>query len=49
MASCTPDATIAARFHDTFTEPLSSSKREAMRELFPVRGGRVSQASARRL
>lgn len=36
---CTPDATIAARFHDTFTAPLSSSKREAMRELFPGRGG----------
>lgn len=49
VASCTPDATIAARFHNTFTEPLSSSNREAMRELFPVHGDRVSQASARRL
>jgi hypothetical protein len=31
----TPDATIATRFHETFQEPLSSSKRAAMRELFP--------------
>jgi len=37
-APVTPDATIATRFHETFQEPLSSSKREAMRELFPMAG-----------
>lgn len=30
-----PDATIATRFHAVFASPLSSSKRAAMRELFP--------------
>ena len=39
-APATPDATIATRFHETFQEPLSSSKREAMRELFPRAGAR---------
>jgi hypothetical protein len=38
--SCTPDAAIATKFHETFSEPLSSSKKAAMRELFPVRGAR---------
>jgi len=35
---------IAVKFHETFVEPLSSSKRAAMRELFPMaraRKGRV--------
>lgn len=36
--STTPDAVIAARFHDMFVTPLSSSKRDAMRELFPTAG-----------
>jgi len=27
----TPDETIAIKFHQTFTEPLSSTKRAAMR------------------
>lgn len=36
----TPDAMIATKFHETFTVPLSSSKRAAMRELFPRRAGR---------
>lgn len=35
VVSNTPDATVAVKFHEAFTEPLSSSKREAMRELFP--------------
>jgi hypothetical protein len=34
----TLDATIATRIHETFQEPLSSSKRAAMRELFPMAG-----------
>lgn len=33
----TSDVMIAAKFHDTFAEPISSSKREALRELFPLR------------
>lgn len=44
----TPDATIAAKFHDTFLVPLSASKREAMRELFPSRGGCSRRSMARR-
>jgi hypothetical protein len=36
----TPDATIDARFRETFREPLSSSKREAMLELYPMLGAR---------
>jgi hypothetical protein len=36
----TPDASIAARFHETFKEPLSSSKKAAMRELFPMAAAR---------
>jgi hypothetical protein len=32
-----PDASIAERFTNTFKEPLSVTKREAMRELFPSR------------
>ena len=36
----TPDASIATHFHETFQEPLSSSKRAAMRELFPMHGAR---------
>lgn len=35
----TPDASIAACFHETFAEPLSSSKRAAMCEHFPKRAG----------
>ena len=34
-SAATPDATIATRFHETFQELLSSSKREAMQELSP--------------
>ena len=37
----TPYASIATRFHEMFQEPLSSSKRGAMRELFPMRGAGV--------
>jgi hypothetical protein len=37
-APATPDATIAARFREMFREPLSSSKREALQELFPLIG-----------
>jgi hypothetical protein len=39
--SCTTDAAIATKFHETFAEPLSSSKKAAMRELFPVCGARL--------
>jgi len=39
------DACIAARFHEAFTTPLSSSKRAAMREL--GRNGRGATAAAR--
>jgi hypothetical protein len=35
-ASVTPDAAIAARFRETFREPLSSSKCEALLELYPL-------------
>jgi hypothetical protein len=31
-----PDESIALKFHQTFAEPLSSSKRVAMRVLFPA-------------
>ena len=34
----TPDASIATRFHNTFEDPLSSSKRATMREFFPMHG-----------
>jgi hypothetical protein len=40
-----PDATIATRFHETFQEPLSSSKRATMRELFPMAGARRRQVA----
>jgi hypothetical protein len=36
----TPDASITTRFHDTFQELLSSSKRATMRDLFPRHGAR---------
>ena len=42
----TPDASITTRFHETFQEPLSSSKRGAMRELFPMRGAHKRRAVA---
>lgn len=42
----TPDATVATRFHATFLEPLSSTKRAAMRELFPRPGPRRSRAAS---
>jgi hypothetical protein len=45
-APATPNATIAARFHKTFREPLSSSKREAVQELFPMVGARRKRATA---
>jgi hypothetical protein len=45
-ALVTPDATIATRFHETFKEPLSSSKRAAMQELFPMAGDRGRRAAA---
>jgi hypothetical protein len=35
-APATPDAIIAARFRETFREPSSSSKREALLELYPL-------------
>jgi len=37
-APVSPDATTATRFHETFQEPLPSSKRAAMQELFPIAG-----------
>lgn len=47
MVSTTLDDMIATKFHETFTAPLSSSKRAAMRELFPRLAGRGSRAAAR--
>jgi hypothetical protein len=35
VSQSTPDVSIATKFYETFTEPLSSSRRAAMRELFP--------------
>lgn len=32
----TPDESIALKFHQTFADPLSSTKRAAMCELFPA-------------
>jgi hypothetical protein len=37
-----PDASFAEKFHRTFKEPLSSSKRAALRELFPAGARRVA-------
>jgi hypothetical protein len=45
-APTTPDVTIATRFHETFREPLSSSKREAMQELFPMAAARGRRVAA---
>jgi hypothetical protein len=39
--SQTPDPAIAAKFHETFVGPLSTSKQAAMRELFPMAGARM--------
>jgi hypothetical protein len=43
--SVTPNMTIATRFHETFQDPLSSSKRATMRELFPMAGARERRAA----
>jgi hypothetical protein len=45
VSPMTPDATIATWFHETFQEPLSSSKSKAMQELFPVAGARGRRAT----
>lgn len=45
-ASTTPNEAIARRFRETFTTPLSSSKRAAMRELYPRRAGRSTRTAA---
>jgi hypothetical protein len=43
-----PDVTIAMKFHETFSEPISSDTREAMRELwFPRRGARRHTVATR--
>jgi len=34
----TPDNKVADKFHETFAEPLSPYKQEALRELFPLQG-----------
>lgn len=44
--SSTPGAAIATKFHETFVKPLSSSKKAAMRELFPMRGARWATPAA---
>jgi hypothetical protein len=44
-----PDDRIMAKFHETFSEPLSSDTREAMRELWFPRGGARRRAIATRL
>jgi hypothetical protein len=41
----TPDASIATRFHNTFQDPLSSSKCATMQELFPMHGARRRRAA----
>ena len=41
----TPDASIATRFHETFQEPLSSSKRAALQELFLMHGAHRRRAA----
>jgi hypothetical protein len=43
----TPDATISAKFHEIFADPISSSKREALRAIFPMRGVRWTRTMAR--
>jgi hypothetical protein len=43
----TPDATISAKFHEMFGGSVSSSKREAIRELFPMRGVYWTRTAAR--
>jgi hypothetical protein len=43
----TPDATISTKFHEQFGASVLSSKREAMRELFPMRGSRWTRTAAR--
>jgi hypothetical protein len=45
-ATTTSDAAIAVWFHETFREPLSSSKRETVQELFPMAGARRRRAAA---
>jgi hypothetical protein len=39
--SQTPDAAIAAKFHETFAGLLFASKQAAMHELFPMAGARM--------
>jgi hypothetical protein len=46
-SSGTPDAMIAVKFHDAFGASVSSSRREAMRALFPMRGSRWTRTAAR--
>jgi hypothetical protein len=41
--SQTPDPAVAVKFHETFAEPVSASKRAAMRELFPMAGARLER------
>jgi hypothetical protein len=36
----TPDPAVAAKFHETFAEPLSASKRAALSERYPMAGRR---------
>lgn len=43
--SCTPDVAIATKFHETFAEPLSSSKKPVMHELFPMHGACWARAA----
>jgi hypothetical protein len=38
--SQTPDPAVAAKFHETFAEQLSASKRAALSELYPMDGRR---------
>jgi hypothetical protein len=38
--SQTPDPAVAAKFHETFAEPLSASQRAALSELYPMAGRR---------
>ena len=47
MATGTPDDSIASQFHEAFGGSVSTSKRAALRELFPMRGARWARTVAR--
>jgi len=46
-ATGTPDDSIASQFHEAFGGSVSTSKRAALREIFPMRGARWARTVAR--